>query len=189
MLAYSHMIFAYHCAYTFTPSRAIQAKVLVERQLEIQPLAPDLGHHLRVHQNGSPFRDGNVLMFSGEQWLENDDKPWDGVLFFVFSWYAETHRETARKQMWVKFEGLRRWVTYGYFLQPKFVTISPIFAEETRQHCCISGVMIYKVFQWSVEDERLLCVQVFHSNLKDRLFSAPASLWPNGSVDFWGFKH
>ena len=43
IILYIHIIFAYHCASTFAPYRAIQAKALVEIQLEIQPLAPDLG--------------------------------------------------------------------------------------------------------------------------------------------------
>ena len=37
----------------------------------------------------------------------------------------------------------------GRFLWPKFMTYIPIFAKETRQHWCIYGVMIHKVFQWS----------------------------------------
>ena len=64
------IIFAHHCASTFAPYRAIQAKALVETQLEIQPLAPDLGR--RAVASGSkkkghlPFK--NYVFFSGNIW-------------------------------------------------------------------------------------------------------------------------
>ena len=74
------MIFAYHCAYSEPFRRRFWWRDSWRYSLWLLIWA---GHHLRVHQNGSPFRDGNVFMFSGEQYGKMMINQGMGCLFFL----------------------------------------------------------------------------------------------------------